>query len=55
MAYVLIAMLFISSYLIFETMNLIVGNKENISAKRIMFTITSLSITATIFYFSTLL
>ena len=33
MAYLLIALLFVATYLFFETINLIVGNKENIKQK----------------------
>ena len=50
MAYLLIALLFIATYLFFETINLIVGNKENIKQKRFMFILTSASISVTIFY-----
>lgn len=55
MGYILIAMLFVSSYLFFETINLIAGNKENMTVKRIMFAVTSVCITGTLFYFGTLL
>lgn len=50
MAYLLIALLFIATYLFFETINLIVGNKENIKQKRFMFILTSASISVTIFH-----
>lgn len=50
MAYLLIALLFVATYLFFETINFIVGNKENIKQKRFMFILTSASISVTIFY-----
>ena len=50
MAYLLIALLFIATYLFFETINLIVGNKENIKQKRFMFILTSANISVAIFY-----
>lgn len=55
MGYILIAMLFVSSYLFFETINLVAENKENMTVKRIMFAVTSACITGTLFYFGTLL
>lgn len=50
MAYFLLLMFFLASYLFFETLNLIVGNNEKIGFKRFMFILTSVCISVALFY-----
>lgn len=50
MPFFVLAMLFVAAYLFFETLNLIVGNKEKMLVKRLMFVVTSVSISLALFY-----